>query len=156
MPIAYWLDKPYLTSHIMLIAPSESEFDRVSTAVKKARKGEYDMDIINKLYRKTCILLDHKRYALLTGEFRETNHVKYLSGRSSWDPLMVLKDASFVHFSDYPLPKPWLHLDSTLFERIQPRCTTTNSQESDCTARDIWLELYRDFRERKAVSHLQP
>ncbi|KAH8812749.1 nucleotide-diphospho-sugar transferase [Xylogone sp. PMI_703] len=155
MPLAYWLKKPHLTSHIMLITPSETEFARVSTAVKRARAGEYDMDIVNKLYSKDCILLDHKKYALLTGEFREKDHQKYFYGSipvGGWDPMKALRYASFVHFSDYPIPKPWLEPRRDVFIKMQPECVTDERTQVDCTARDIWLEIYRDFRERKEVS----
>lgn len=154
MPLAYWAKKPTLASHIMLITPSTGEFARIAKGVKRARRGEYDMDVINKLYRTVCVLLDHKRYALLTGEFRANDHSKYLSRSASnetWDPMTVLKDARLVHFSDYPLPKPWLNPNRKDLERVQPACIESDGQEPDCTARAIWLEIYRDYKERKTV-----
>ncbi|RDL38128.1 uncharacterized protein BP5553_05561 [Venustampulla echinocandica] len=61
MPRAYWLKKPVLTSHIMLIQPSASEFARVNKAIKKAGLGTYDMEIVNRLYGTDCVVLPHRR-----------------------------------------------------------------------------------------------
>ncbi|EHL01420.1 putative Glucose N-acetyltransferase 1 [Glarea lozoyensis 74030] len=47
MPRAYWLDKPTLASHIMVITPSAAEFARVQKEIDKAGLGVYDMEIAN-------------------------------------------------------------------------------------------------------------
>ena len=48
-PSAYWLDKFSLSSQIVLIEPSETQFDRVQHALKHRKNSEYDMEIVNEL-----------------------------------------------------------------------------------------------------------
>ncbi|PBP21639.1 hypothetical protein BUE80_DR007474 [Diplocarpon rosae] len=125
MPRAWWLDYPFLSSHIMLIQPSAYEFSRVEDAIKEARLGVYDMEIVNKLYGRDCVVLPHRRYALLTGEFRAVDHSKWLeAGSEVWDPEEVRREANFVHFSDDPLPKPWLAEEKKI-RLYEPDCADT-------------------------------
>ena len=80
-----------------------------------------------------------------------------------WDPDAYFHAAKYIHFSDSPFPKPWIKpgLDSKAFAPpcIGPSIQSDLSLESidpdagkDCRARDIWLFLYSDFRERRLVS----
>lgn len=153
MPRAYWLDGPKLTSHIMLIQPSARQFERVEKAIKKAHFGVYDMEIVNDLYWRDCVVLPHRRYALLTGEFRSKDHAAYMGNDyQAWDPENAMKEAKFVHFSDYPFPKPWLHPSQAELDAALPYCSIGHAGSTDCRARNIWLGLYKDFRERMSVS----
>jgi alpha-N-acetylglucosamine transferase len=152
MPHAYWLDHPFLTSHIMVIQPSVHEFSRIQAAMKSAGHGVYDMDVVNKLYGAACLVLAHRKYALLTGEFRSDDHRKYLGG-GKWDPEKVLEEAKFVHFSDDPLPKPW-EVTQRELEKMKPECGKEDVGREDCRNRDVWLEFYRDFKERRRVCSL--
>ena len=154
MPRAYWITKPTLTSHIMVIQPSEQQFERVQTEIKKAGYGVYDMEIINRLFRQDCIILPHQKYALLTGEFRSKDHGSFLeNGDEVWDPQTAFMEAKFVHFSDHPLPKPWEATQEEM-DKAKPQCDVDSSGEENCRARDIWLDLYSDFRERRKVSYV--
>lgn len=98
MPRAYWLAWPFLSSHIMLLEPSMTEYRRVQQAIKNAVFGEYDMEIMNKLYgrRKDCVVMPHRQYALLSGEFRSKRHSQYM-GKDKWDPSAVF-EVSFSIF----------------------------------------------------------
>lgn len=137
----------------MLIQPSPPEYWRVQKAMEKARLGYYDMEIMNKLYGRECLVLPHQPYALLTGEFRAESHEKWLKGgkQEVWDPELVRKEAKVVHFSDAPMPKPWLATRKQM-EKYQPKCVGGVGFEEDCRARDIWLGLYTDFKDRRKVS----
>ena len=108
MPRAYWL-KPedrVLSSQLMLLEPSEFEWKRIAKGIENAGSGEFDMEIVNNLYRDSCFILPHRPYDLLTGEFRGKNHSAYLGNEEeTWDPDAVLKEAKFLHFSDWPVPK---------------------------------------------------
>jgi hypothetical protein len=45
---------------------------------------------------------------MLTGEFRNANHSKYLAEDgpdAEWDPQEELSRSFYIHFSDWPLPK---------------------------------------------------
>ena len=115
MPRAYWLDPNdrVLSSQLILLQPSEFEYERIAKATREAGSGEYDMEIMNNLYKDSCFILPHRPYDLLTGEFRSENHHHYLGNEEEpWDPDAVLKEAKFLHFSDWPRPK--VGLSSTL------------------------------------------
>ena len=108
MPRAYWLgfEGRVLSSQLLLLQPSEYEFDRVMNATQNAGGSDYDMDILNTLYQDSAMILPHRRYDLLTGEFRADDHQKYLQdSQQQWDPDAVLKETKYIHFSDWPLPK---------------------------------------------------
>ena len=108
MPRAYWLgfEGRVLSSQVILLQPSSYEFDRVLNATENAGNNDYDMDILNTLYRDSAMILPHRRYDLLTGEFRGDDHQKYLQDpQQQWDPDAILKEAKYMHFSDWPLPK---------------------------------------------------
>lgn len=49
MPRAYWLDKFYLSSQIVLLEPSEFEFKRILDAFEHRASNDFDMEIVNDL-----------------------------------------------------------------------------------------------------------
>ncbi|KAL7934209.1 nucleotide-diphospho-sugar transferase [Trichoderma chlorosporum] len=166
MPRTYWLlddahHKRALSSHIMVIQPDKREFERIQKRIQLADKDEYDMELLNELYADTAMVLPHRPYALLSSEFRETEHHLYLGSETEeWDPVAVMNEAKTVHFSDFPVPKPWkVHLttgDRDNIVNLEPKCGMKKNaddgdkKEKDCSGRDVWRELYADFRERKA------
>lgn len=157
MPRAYWLTKEStLSSQLVLIQPTVQEFARIMKAIETAKGGDFDMEIVNDLYGKDCMIIPHRRYDLLTGEFRkpgQTDHVPYLGNDYElWEPEKMLKEAKFLHFSDWPMPKPWISASSSIVSDVQPKCITDSAGKEDCRARDIWLGFYSDFKERRKVS----
>ncbi|KAL4860801.1 hypothetical protein BDV12DRAFT_181099 [Aspergillus spectabilis] len=156
MPRAYWLNPNdhTLSSQLVLIQPSEFEFTRVMAAISDAGSSDYDMEIVNDLYKDSALILPHRRYDLLTGEFRSKSHSAYLGNDlEPWDPEKILKEAKYLHFSDWPVPKPWLSASPSIVQNEQPTCdmNPATGQEDDCRARDIWLEFYADFATRRKV-----
>ncbi|KAF5654112.1 hypothetical protein F25303_1659 [Fusarium sp. NRRL 25303] len=151
MPRAYWISpEKILSSHLMLIQPSETELFRIMERVESVKPGEYDMEIVNQLYGDSALIFPHRRYALLSGEFRNEEHAHYLgSDIEAWDPAAVYSEAKLIHFSDWPLPKPWKPMPEEDRLAAQPNCTQTTSGEENCTARIIWNSLYTDFRARR-------
>jgi hypothetical protein len=109
LPRAYWLnfDDRVMSSQILLIQPSKFEYDRVAKAIDTAGSSDYDMEIVNNLYRDSAMILPHRPYDLLTGEFRTIgSHKNYMgSEEEPFDPEVALNEAKFLHFSDWPLPK---------------------------------------------------
>ena len=108
MPRAYWLgfEERVLSSQLLLVQPSIQEFDRVMNQIENGPNNAYDMDILTTLYQDSAMVLPHRPYDLLTGEFRGEDHQKYLQDhQQEWDPDAVLKEAKYMHFSDWPLPK---------------------------------------------------
>jgi hypothetical protein len=159
MPRAYWMDKFFLSSQLIVIEPSEREWNRVEKAMNDHKEKDYDMDILNNLYGASSTVIPHRPYDLLTGEFAKTPsdsgddapHDKYLgSSDEKWQARDVMKEAKFIHFSDWPMPKPWLETSNDLLEKHQPKCSNTTG-ELDCSNRDVWLELRRNFSRRREV-----
>lgn len=157
LPRAYWMNptRHILSSQLLLIEPSQFEFDRVMHAMQNKGATDFDMEIVNQLFADNAMILPHRPYNLLTGEFRASNHTAYLGNElEKWDPDAALAEAKFVHFSDWPVPKPWIETPDTLREQKQPTCEPIErTGEEDCRARDIWLGLYEDFRRRRQVRH---
>ncbi|ORY57423.1 nucleotide-diphospho-sugar transferase [Pseudomassariella vexata] len=151
MPRAYWLfGNNILSSHIMMVQPSAIEFGRLLEKMEEAGRNDNDIEIINALYNDQAMILPHRSYDLLTGEFRRQNHEKYLgSDRVKWDPVSVYNEAKFLHFSDFPVPKPWIPMLEDVRQQKQPKCVKTKWHE-DCSARDLWNGFYSDFARRRS------
>ncbi|KAF4948000.1 hypothetical protein FGADI_9995 [Fusarium gaditjirri] len=151
MPRAYWLyndnpPKKILSSQLMLIQPDEVEFERIVQKMNSIGPNDYDMEIVNSLYLDSALILPHRKYDMLTAEFRAKDHSAYLgSEREQWDPNAVLNEAKFVHFSDWPVPKPWIN-DPEVRLQNQPDCATN---ETTCAEREIWNGFYTDFRDNR-------
>ncbi|TAQ88022.1 hypothetical protein B7494_g3637 [Chlorociboria aeruginascens] len=151
MPRAYWLEEPYLSSQLVLIEPSVEEFTRIQLAINDATTTDFDMEIVNNLYGADCMIIPHRRYDLLTGEFRSKGtHKTYLGNEyEQWDPVKMLAEAKFLHFSDWPVPKPWITAAPNIISEHQPTCDAYDEGEEDCRARDMWLGFYSDFKTRR-------
>ncbi|QKX63128.1 uncharacterized protein TRUGW13939_10296 [Talaromyces rugulosus] len=154
MPRAYWLNfaEPVLSSQLVLIQPSEFEFKRVMDAISSASSRDYDMEIVNNLYKDSAFILPHRPYNLITGEFRSKQHSDYMgNSEEQWDPEKILHEAKFLHFSDWPVPKPWVPASPSVIQGKQPTCdmNLVTGHEDNCRARDIWLGFYDDFARRR-------
>lgn len=150
---AYWhLPKlRTLTSLFVLLEPSEFELERLMEVAGGRKGDEYDMEILDRVYGDSAMVLPHQHYGLLSGEFRSRDHKNFLGNDyEAWDPERVLEEASLVHFSDWPLPKPWILWPATVVSQMVPKCKDV-SGVVDCREKDIWLKLYSDFRQRRKV-----
>lgn len=127
--------------------------NRVLEAFTYRTNSDFDMEIVNNLYGKDCIIIPHRKYDLLTGEFRKDDHEPYLGSKEEqWDPEAAYEEAKFLHFSDWPLPKPWIRASPKEKERIGPKCHTKEDGAQDCRDREKWLFVYQDFHDRREVS----
>ncbi len=109
----------------MLVQPSAAEFERVMKKVDESASNDYDMEVINYLYEDNAMILPHRPYDLLTQEFtyEKEKHKWYLGSDSEkFDPVAVYNEAKFLHFSDWPVPKPWIHTPEGLHAERQPKC----------------------------------
>lgn len=143
-----------LTSLLILLEPSELDYQQLMVATRPdvRQKDDYDMEILNRFYGDSAMVLPHREYGLLSGEFRSDDHTNYLgSSLEAWDPDRVMGEASLVHFSDWPLPKPWIMWPHKLIGEIMPRCKVGDLGNDDCRNKKIWMELYDDFRRRRKV-----
>ena len=108
MPRAYWLNplEVPLSSQILVVQPSTFEYSRIVKNTASATSKDFDMDILNTLYRSSALVLPHRTYDLLTGTLRGDNFTTYLgSEEEKWDPDKAIKEAKLIHFSDWPIPK---------------------------------------------------
>jgi alpha-N-acetylglucosamine transferase len=156
MPRAYWLlpEKSILSSHVMLIEPSEFEFARVMEKINNDSDDDYDMEIVNQLYHDSALVLPHRPYGMLTGEFRGDYHAKYMGNDlEPFDSAAIYNQAKMVHFSDWPAPKPWIDMLDEIRLEIQPECIRVVDGSEDCTARNIWNQLYSDFASLRKVGY---
>lgn len=164
MPRAHWLlpESRQLSSLLIVIEPSYREFNALMETSKAAMFGQietndthlYDMELLNNRYGDSAMVLPHRQYALLTGEFRANDHKHFLGdAQEEWNPDKVLAEAKLVHFSDWPLPKPWVMWPQNLLPEMLPKCKNNpgTPQESGCRDRQIWRHLYDDFRRRRRV-----
>ncbi|KAI9886324.1 MAG: threonine synthase [Watsoniomyces obsoletus] len=153
MPRAYWLnpDDRTLSSQVVLLEPSKFELDRLMNRMDHRKGNEYDMDLVNDLYKDNAMVLPHRKYDLLTGEFKADDHARYLGNDlEKWDADKILNETHLVHFSDWPYPKPWIRAPEELTTKLQPPCKSENGTEIEtCRDREIWLWLYHDFAERR-------
>ena len=156
MPRAYWThpEKKGLSSKLVLIEPSHSEYERLLDTGRAAQRqgGLYDMDGLNGMYDDAALVLPHLRYGLTSKEFRSEHHEKYL-GRSgaTWAADSVMREASLIHFMDYPLPKPWVMWPRNLLAEMVPACKMQAKTKQDCRDKEIWMGLYDEFRQRRKV-----
>jgi hypothetical protein len=168
LPRAYWEpNQPVYGSHFMLVAPNAELFKtRMFPLFEANEANKFDMDIINKVLGSSCLVLPHRPLAMLSGEFFRTSeeHRLYLGlpkeGEVHWDPDVELAAAKTVHFSDWPIPKPWLMVDSWEWvEQEAPPCRDITSgrnetvmETKDCRDRNAWLSLRKEFARRRSVS----
>ncbi|EME42529.1 glycosyltransferase family 8 protein [Dothistroma septosporum NZE10] len=166
MPRAYWSDdvKPNewpLTSLLMLIEPNPLELRNFIDILMswKIKPGfqvgrNYDMDLLNHRFGASAMVLPHRPYAMLSAEFRRKDHSAYLGtingpralqSKYEWDPDRALAEAKLVHFSDWPLPKPWVMWPHEGVAEMQPDC----DGKPACRDRTVWKNLYDDFRRRR-------
>lgn len=160
MPHAYWLPRdsgPTFSSYILLVQPSTSAFGQILTAIDASVPTDYDMEILNRLYGTAAMVLPHRPYGLLTQEFRAKpdEHARYLgTEEQQWDAKRVFDEAKYVHFSDWPMTKPWMPISAGLMAMMEPKCWEQEGESwtRRCTEREIWRGLYREFRENRDVS----
>ena len=155
MARAYWSDqKPMpLTSLLVLLEPSASEFRALVNASWNVAAGthKYDMELLNDRYGSSALVLPHQPF-LITGELRNRQHEPFFgNNHESWDAHKVISEASLVHFSDWPLPKPWIMWPIEGMRTLRPKCKVNpgTALESGCEDREIWMSLYDDFRRRR-------
>jgi hypothetical protein len=169
MPRAYWEDahSGILSPKLMLLQPSYREYKSLTEVSEGALHGQvtvnasrgYDMDLLNQRFGSSAMVLPHRQYGLTTGEFRVKDHRTFLGNDyEKWDPDRALADAKFVHFTDSPLPKPWIMWPHGLMVEMLPKCDVKpgSYEESGCRDREVWKKIYDDYRQKRKVSPIFP
>jgi hypothetical protein len=183
----------FFGSHVMIVKPDRTVFEELYKYVynpwnwkiiyrsKLRLLEDYDMEIINKYFndklRKNSDIqigiLPHKVYGVLTGEFKEQYHKRFVTepqflpfikkkDPSEWDAEEVLKSIKLIHFSDAPIPKPWEEQDNySYYNTFKIYCDQQldlkrYNQEfpsqykprltSDCASVKIWNSFMDQFR----------
>lgn len=173
MPRAYWTDDVRasqwpLTSLLILLEPNPAELRGMLATLRswwmeseqtRSHFKQYDMELLNHRFGASALVLPHRPYALLSAEWRQSSHDAYLGlinaaadikSAQRWDPSRALAEAKLVHFSDWPLPKPWIMWPYEGVAEIQPNCTAIHGTETrSCKEREVWKGLYDDFRKRR-------
>ncbi|KAJ5083169.1 Glucose N-acetyltransferase 1 [Penicillium angulare] len=159
MPRAHWLlpETRSLSSLIVVLEPSYREYKILQESVHTVgglnfTDSSFDMELLNARYGESAMVLPHREYGLLSGEFRRKDHWRYMGNNEErWNPDQALAEAKFVHFSDWPLPKPWIMWPQNLLAESQPMCDNNpgTPEESGCRDRELWKDLYDDFRRRR-------
>ena len=138
-----------LSSRLIILQPSPEESERLTTAVRAdvLQEKDDDIDILNRFYGDSAMVLPHQVYGVRASEFRSEDHRYYIGNTyESWDPEQALREASLVHFEDDPFPKPWIMWSHVLYAEKHPQC-----KGEDCRNKDVWKSLYDDFRKRRKV-----
>lgn len=147
VPRAYYTESNGVSSAFMVIRPSE-KLARLAREITRERSvGDYDMEVINQMVQREDVVsleLPYSKYLLLTGIFRD--HTQF-DKTSEWDARKVIEQASYIHFSDSPIPKPWVDDRGAQLRQHGPRC-----QGTDCENVVVWKEVYRQFRDEMRAS----
>jgi hypothetical protein len=111
-----------------------------------------DMDIVSDMFKDHALIIPHRPYNLLTGEFRNREHTNYLGvgddeEKEKWNSDAIFTEAKYVHFSDWPYPKPWIEPLNRIPTERPPKC-----EPDDCRDQEVWLGLHKDFKERMQAS----
>ncbi|KAJ5256586.1 Glucose N-acetyltransferase 1 [Penicillium angulare] len=159
MPRAHWLlpETKSLSSLIVVLEPSYREYKILQESVHSVggvnfTDSRFDMELLNARYGESAMVLPHREYGLVSGEFRRKDHWRYMGNTEErWNPDQALAEAKFVHFSDWPLPKPWIMWPQKLLSELQPMCDNNpgTPEESGCRDREVWKDLYDGFRHRR-------
>ena len=79
------------------------------------------MDLVDGMYDSSAMILPHQRYDLLGGEFRNPDHTRYLvNADEPWDADQAYAKAQYIHFSDWPVPKPWIEMPEGMSDEHRP------------------------------------
>lgn len=173
---------PTLSSALMVIRPSEELYEGLLEVTSRKGHAEYDMDVINTLvrtsaYRRRLGLLPWHKYMVLTGIFRDPSKYFHTGSRipesppegqasnatSSllrkdgdengwWNARKVFDEAYYIHFSDWPIPKPWIDDKGATIQQHGPKCRdpgldAKKKGDGDCEEVKVWREIYRLFRD---------
>jgi hypothetical protein len=156
LPRAYWYhtDPVPLTTMLMVVRPNAKELQRFKGIIVRGGNSQlveaqkFDMELVNERFEQSALVIPHRPYALLTGVLAGKNHSAYLGDPlEEWDAQAVYDEAKLVHFSDWPLPKPWIMWPYEGLAEMQPKCGS--EQDGSCPERRIWKGLYEDFRARR-------
>ncbi|PBP24951.1 glucose N-acetyltransferase [Diplocarpon rosae] len=153
MPWVFW-GEPVgwaFSNQMMLITPSLAEFAKIEAEIKTADPDEYDLTLVERLYMHQTLKIPQRPYHLMTGELRRTDHSKYLgSSGKQWDPEEALRSSKLLHFSDWPIPRPWASANQTMLNKYMPKCLKSEwFGATNCENRVLWMQIYSDYAAKR-------
>ncbi len=136
-PVAYWLPRPYWSSHLLVVAPSEELWKRVGRRLERTPTDRrYDMDVINAEFGGEIHSLPPK-LTLLNSEWEDRSRPHAFG-----DPAEAFRDVSLIHFS--ALGKPWSFTPQRV-RRLRP-----NAHPEFCRIWELWWQARAEvFQERR-------
>lgn len=186
----------FFASHVIVFTPSSKLFKTLKNYVhnpwlwlifsrQRLRQPEdYDMEIINRYLDETLRknrairigILPHQVYGVLTGEFKELYHRRFVArpeelpfvdkfSSDGWNATEALLGLKMIHFSDAPIPKPWQQqnnhdyynaykiycydesFDPDTYHRKFPDAKPRLT--SDCASVEIWNWLMAEFHRQR-------
>lgn len=115
-PTAYWIDPSFFSSTLMLIEPSPRQWHSVQHVLLNALPQQYDMDMINVLFKDSNHLPG--RYATLNSHWEDMNTPSWFNKSDASSTLPhssttasdqdldeLYREAEVIHFS--AVGKPW-------------------------------------------------
>nr|POE52004.1 glucose n-acetyltransferase 1 [Quercus suber] len=167
LPRAYWSHGPVerwpLSSVIMVIEPNPAELAGLLATLQAWRQdpdrqfsASYDEEVVNHRFGASSVVIPHRPYILQSAEYRRHAHAAWLGNingpanhLSHWEPKKALEEAKIIHFNDWPLPKPWMMWPHDAVQEMQPDCEELGEFQFSCKEREVWKDLYDDFRKRR-------
>lgn len=184
--------RTFFASHVIVLKPNKGIFQKllnyvynpwwwVITQRSKLRKSnDFDMEVLNKFIDDNLHsggfrfgVIDHRIYGVLTGEFKEQWHSKFLCdpellpfinhrSNDGWNAFEVLEKIKLIHFSDEPIPKPWIAQDNLAhYNTFKIYCQSGDMQKyhqtypvnkprlvEDCDSVEIWNWIRQQFEVR--------
>lgn len=157
----------FFASHVIYARPNPNIFNEIMRYVNNPwlwswnhrnrlfRPDDYDMEIINrylddqwKLNGLKIGLLNHSVYGVLSGEFKQLDHSRYFSSSLSstrWNSGEILQKIKLIHFSNAPIPKPWLLHPDEMGPWISCNPASGSLVLVDCDLLHHWTWIHRAF-----------
>lgn len=186
----------FFATHVMMIEPNRKIFQQLLNYINnpwywhfisrgKLRKStDYDMEIINKFFNDLLLqqqdykigILPHKNYGVLTGEFKEKHHYRFIIepqylpfinkySPQEWNVSEIKSNIRLIHFSDSPIPKPWEDQNNyDHYNELKIYCAQDLDVEEynrqfpsqfkprltmDCEAVDAWNSFMNEFNQNR-------
>lgn len=132
------------TSLLVVSNPSPRLASRIrSLAAAHNQSGTFDMELLNDAAAGQALILPHRPLTMLSGELRHTvDHSKYIGADVTWNATAEFEAAHYIHFSDWPLRKPWLLEDDEIAREALKRCNGVDG----CEEGELWRTLYDNYR----------
>lgn len=129
----------------------------------------YQFDLFRRMkskFQPEVLVLPFGRYGLLTGSIKNEQHHNMMlndvlgykrldeSGQQIEKDLSdIVKDSKYIHFSDYPIAKPWNYASITAFEcKVNPKHSKNVEKDTEQCA--LWNSVYSTYLETRSICNV--